>query len=101
MDDAIVSKPIHPVGERQNRDDLPQIRSDEPLKVDTFGGLIHVEWDPHQSVTPLGQLPFFIEFLKTANLFDPWVKECPLSFTSPNGPGVRNVLGTLFLAALA
>ena len=31
MDDAIVSKPIHPVGERQNRDDLPQIRSDEPL----------------------------------------------------------------------
>ena len=32
-----------------------------------------MEWDPQAAVTPLGQLPFFIEFLKTANLFAPWV----------------------------
>lgn len=101
MNDAIIPKPVHPVGEHQKHNNPSQIQSDEPLKVDTFGGVIHVEWDPYQPVTPLGQLPFFIQFLKTANLFEPWVTECPLTFTSPNGPSVRNVLGTLFLAALA
>ena len=28
--------------------------------LDTFGGRIHVEWDPAAAVTPLGPLPFFI-----------------------------------------
>ena len=27
--------------------------------VDTYGGRVHVEWDPQAAVTPLGQLPFF------------------------------------------
>src|SRR3990167_1487509 len=40
----------------------------EKLAVDTFGGRVHVEWDPQSSVTPLGQLPFFIEFLKLGTL---------------------------------
>ena len=34
----------------------------EPIALDTFGGRIHVEWDPAAAVTPLGKLPFFIEF---------------------------------------
>ena len=34
------------------------------VAVDTFGGRIHVEWDPRTAVTPLGQLPFFTEYLK-------------------------------------
>ena len=34
------------------------------IGVDTFGGKVHVEWDPHAAVTPFGQLPFFIEFVK-------------------------------------
>lgn len=55
------------------------------LPVDTFSGRIHVQWDPQAAVTPLGRLPFFIEFLKLGNLFDPWVEECPLKLTSPNG----------------
>jgi hypothetical protein len=29
-------------------------------------------------VTPLGQLPFFIEYLKQGGLFDGWVADCPL-----------------------
>ncbi len=33
------------------------------IALDTFGGRIHVEWDPAAAVTPLGQLPLFIEFL--------------------------------------
>jgi hypothetical protein len=50
---------------------------------------------------PLGQLAFFIEFLKLGNLFDPWVEECPLQLTSPNAPSNRDILGTLLLSVLA
>src|SRR5215469_10564023 len=71
------------------------------LAVDTFGGRVHVEWDPQSAVTPLGQLPFFIEFLKLGNLFDPWVSECPLEMTSPNASSNRDLLGTLLLSVLA
>lgn len=77
------------------------LTDDSKLAVDTFGGRVHVEWDPQSSVTPLGQLPFFIEFLKLGNLLDPWIDDCPLSLTSPNAPGKRDVLGTLLLSILA
>jgi hypothetical protein len=40
-------------------------------------------------------LPFFIEYLKQGGLFDGWIADCPLSFTSPNAPRKRDVLGTL------
>ena len=62
---------------------------------------MHVEWDPTAAATPLGQLPFFIEFLKLGGLFDPWVAACPLTLTSPNAPCKRDILGTLLLAVLA
>ena len=71
------------------------------LSVDTFGGRVHVEWDPQSAVTPLGQLPFFIEFLKLGNLFNPWVEDCPLSSISPNAPSKKDILGTLLLSILA
>ncbi len=35
-----------------------------PVIADTFAGRIHVEWDNSAPVTPLGQMPFFIEFVK-------------------------------------
>jgi hypothetical protein len=60
-----------------------------------------VEWDPQAAVTPLGQLPFFIEFLKTSELFAPWVRECPLTYHSPNAPQTIDVFGTLFLSILS
>jgi hypothetical protein len=48
------------------------------------GERVHVEWDPHAAVTPLGQLPFFIEFLKVSGLLDAWVADCPLEYKSNN-----------------
>lgn len=71
------------------------------VAVDTFAGRIHVEWDPDAAVTPMGQLPFFIEFLKVSGLYDAFVDNCPLRYTSPNAPSVRDVLGTLLLSILA
>jgi len=72
-----------------------------PVVADTFAGRIHVEWDNSATVTPLGQLPFFIEFLKQGSLFDGWVADCPLHYTSPNAPAKRDVLGTVVLSVLA
>ena len=72
-----------------------------PVVADTFAGRIHVEWDNSATVTPFGQLPFFIEYLKQGGLFDGWVADCPLYFTSPNAPSKRDVLGTVLLSLLA
>ena len=68
----------HPFGER---DLVEQTASKEPMTLDSFGGRIHVRWSPDEAVTPLGQLPFFIDFLKQANLLEPYVEECPLQFS--------------------
>ncbi len=88
----------HPSGEQPIVDPS---KEGEPVAVDTFGGRVHVEWDAQATVTPLGQLPFFIEYLKQGGLFDPWVADCPLEFRSPNAPSKRDVLGTVLLSILA
>ena len=69
--------------------------------LDTFAGKVHVKWVPDAAVSSLGQMPFFIEFLKTSGLFDKFVDDCPLSYTSANAPEKRDVLGTLVLSVLA
>jgi hypothetical protein len=48
----------------------------------------------------MGQLAFFAEFLEVAGLFACWVQQCPLHYTSPNAPTVRDVLGTWLLSIL-
>lgn len=88
---------IHPLGERKLAEAGHPVPS---VFVDTYGGRVHVEWDPQAAVTPLGQLPFFVDFLKTAELFGPWVEECPLQYTSNNAPKKVDVLGTLLLSVL-
>jgi hypothetical protein len=72
-----------------------------PVVADTFAGRIHIEWDATATVTPLGQLPFFIEFLKQGGPFDGWVADCPLHYASPNAPIKRDLLGTVLLSVLA
>lgn len=71
------------------------------MALDTFGGRIHVEWDPAAAVTPLGQLPFFIECLKVSGLFETWVADCPLPSHSNHASEKRAVLATLLLSILA
>ena len=73
----------------------------EAVKVDTFGGTVHVEWDPDVAATPLGHLAFFAEYLKVSGRFDALVADCPLHYTSPNAPSKRDILGTVMLSALA
>ncbi len=94
----MIDSTCHPAGESESTALVPHAG---PVAVDTFGGRIHVEWDPQAAVTPLGQLPFFTEFLHVSGLFDPWVESCPLFLTSPNAPSKRDVLGTAVLSILS
>ena len=89
---------LHPLGEPQNAI-AKQSRGSQAL--DTYGGKVHLRWDAGAAVTAYGQMPYFIEFLKTAGLFNDWVAACPLDYRSPNAPAVRDVLGTLLLSLLA
>jgi DDE family transposase len=72
-----------------------------PLVIDTYAGPVRVEWDKEATVTPLGHLVFFIEYLKSGGRFDGLVANCPLTYTSHNSPEVRDVIGTAVLGVLA
>ena len=90
---------------RQLKDSVLAIREtlathDMPMTVLAPGGRIQVQWDKKANATAMGQLAFFGEFLETTGLFDRWVEGCPLHYTSPNAPTVRNVLGTWLLSIL-
>ena len=88
----------HPSGEQSP---VEPDASGVGVVVDSFAGSIRVEFDHEAAFTPLGQLPFFIDFLKTAGLFEALVADCPLRYTSPNAPKKRDVLGTAMLSMLA
>lgn len=79
--------------------DKPEIEA-EPMSVVTPGGRIQVRWDSRANATTMGQLAFFAEFLETTGLFDRWVEHCPLRYSSPNAPAVRDVMGTWLLSIL-
>ena len=94
----------HPFGSLHPRGEHPtskEVSETNRCPVDTYAGRLHVEWDSQAAVTPLGQLPFFIEFLKRTKLFDELVEECPLEFTSNNASNVRDILGSLLLSVLS
>ena len=66
----------------------------EDMRVSTPGGVFHVRWDDRGGATAMGQLPFFAEYLNATGLFEDWLLGCPLSYVSPNAPGLVDVLGT-------
>lgn len=88
----------HPKGEPQTEG----VEGEEAVtSLDTFAGKIRIKWAPEAEVSSLGLMPFFIEFLKTSELFDAFVEDCPLRYTSGNAPLKRDVLGTILLSNLA
>src|SRR3984893_18557341 len=89
---------VHPEGEGETAGNQS---TETVTTLDTFAGKIQVKWAPEATVSSLGLMPFFIEFLKTSGLFDKWVEDCPLHYSSGNAPEKRNVLGTLLLSVLA
>lgn len=68
--------------------------------VTTFAGKMEIEWDHESEVSPIGQLGFFIQYLKTGGLFENFVTECPLHYTSNNAPKKVDILGSGLLSIL-
>jgi Transposase DDE domain group 1 len=91
-------KKSHLEGENQKH---PIAQAIDRVPVDTYGGRVYIEWTHEMPVTPLGQLSFFIEFLKRTELFDHFVSTCPLQLSSPNAPTPRDILGTILLSVLS
>lgn len=73
---------------------------DQTLRVQTPGGVYEVQWSAQGKATAMGQLAFFAEFLQASGLFEHWLQSCPLRYTSPNAPAVKDVLGTWLLGIL-
>jgi len=87
----------HPKGEEfAGLPDLPA-----PHRVDTLGGPLHVRWEADSEVTAHGSLTYFIEFLKVSGLWEDWVRDCPLTYTSPNAPKKEEILGTMLLSVVS
>ena len=89
---------VHPSGEQLPVDPTRLAGS---TTLDTFAGAVKVEWGAGSALTPLGHVPFFIEFLKVSGRFDGWISGCPLKRTSPNASLARDLLGTTMLAMLS
>ena len=90
--------PVHPAGEQPL---IEQEVGPASLTLDTWAGPVRIEWDSSAPLTPFGQLPFFIEYLKVASLFDGLAADCPLVYSSPNASEKRDVLGTTMFSVLA
>jgi hypothetical protein len=58
--DLALSRP-HPMG-----DQSPVAEQGLPpgVNVGSFAGSVHIEWNTKAVMTPLGQLPFFVDFRK-------------------------------------
>lgn len=89
---------IHPLGEIEKT--KPVVES-EGCTIDSYAGKVHIRWDESAAVTTMGQMPVFVDFLKTSGLWDGFVAECPLSYKSPNAPSHLDILGTLLMSVLA
>jgi len=60
----------HPAGEQSAVAPV----AGETVAADTFAGRVHLEWEPAAPVTTMGQLAFFIDYLKQGGLFDGWAR---------------------------
>ena len=78
MSDDNALTQVHPEGEPQIEGNQP---AETPLSLDTFAGKVQFRWVPDAEVSSLGQMPFFIEYLKTSGVFENWVNDCPLQYS--------------------
>ncbi len=88
----------HPEGELEKAGPAAEA---EGCAVEIYAGKLRIRWDDSAAVTTLGQMPVFVDFLKTSGLWDGLLPDCPLRYTSPNAPRPVEVLGTLLMSVLA
>ena len=72
-----------------------------PHRVETPGGPVQVRWEEDPGISPHGTLTYFIEFLQVSGIWQEFVDQCPLTYTSPNAPTKAEILGTILLSVLS
>lgn len=98
MRDKAGLETTHPMGELEKRGES---EADSGCAVDTYAGKVRIRWDDSAAVTAMGQMPVFIDFLKTSGVWDDLIADCPLKYTSPNAPRQVEIMGTLLISVLA
>lgn len=97
MNEVELRASLHPEGERPDEAlDYPA-----PHRVETMGGPIQVSWEADPGITPHGMLTYFFEFLHVSGLWEEFVEQCPLRYTSPNAPSKAEILGTILCGVLS
>ena len=75
--------PAHPAGEQPL---IEQAAHSTATIVDSWAGPVRVEWDDTAALTPHGQMPFFIDYLKVAGVFDSLVADLSAHLSEPERP---------------
>lgn len=91
------AKKAHPLGEEKWEPEGYPV----PHRVETFGGPIQVQWEEEAGVSMHGPLTYFVEFLKVSGIWERFVEECPLHYTSRNAPTKSEILGTILFSVLS
>lgn len=88
----------HPSGESP-----PPLGSDQndTFAMHTPGGVFQVVFDAQAEVSLLGGTVPFAQFLQASGLFEEWVSDSPLCYSSNRALSVREVLGTQVLAMIS
>lgn len=97
MDDANQVPAVHPAGEKEEE----ALTYPRPHRVETPGGPVIVHWEEDPGITPHGALTYFLEFLQISGIWEEFVAQCPLTYTSPNAPSKAEILGTILLSVLS
>jgi len=96
MNEVVRRASVHPAGEG-DRDELAY---PAPHRVETMGGPMQVSWEEDPGISPHGMLTYFFEFLHVSGLWEDFVEQCPLRYTSPNAPSKAEILGTILCGVL-
>jgi len=88
---------LHPTGDASQQ----PLTYPAPHRVETLGGPMEVRWEDDPGISPHGMLTYFFEFLKVSGIWQEFVAQCPLSYTSPNAPSKAEILGTIMCSVLS
>lgn len=88
---------VHPQGEPSSQS-LPG--QNDTFAIQTPGGMFHVTYDTQAEVSHLGGVVPFAQFLQASGLFEAWVSDSPLSYSSNRALAVRDILGTQVLSMI-
>lgn len=72
-----------------------------PHRVETPGGTVQVRWEEDPGISAHGMMTYFLEFLFISGIWEEFVKQCPLSYSSPNAPTKAEILGTILCGVLS